>query len=83
MQEDARGFFGHCKAALSNLIASDEVHESEDPLISFSEGIVNFHSHYCLDMHSFTWCHHEKVMAISLVNSIQPIEKSCMHTNTT
>jgi hypothetical protein len=61
MQE---GFLGHCKAALSNLISSDAVKESEDPLKAFAEAIVNFHSHYCLDVHSSPWCHHEKVMTV-------------------
>ena len=49
------GLLGHCKSALSNLISSEEVQESDDPLKSFSEAILNFHSHYS------PWCHHEKV----------------------
>ena len=55
------GLLGHCKSALSNLISSEEVQESDDPLKSFSEAILNFHSHYCLDIHTSPWCHHEKV----------------------
>ena len=57
-------FLGHCKAALSNLIASDQIQESNDPLKSFSEAIVNFYFHYCLDVHSSAWCHHEKVALV-------------------
>ena len=54
-------FIGSCKAALNNLISSDRIQESEDPYKDFFQGILNFHSHYCLDEHSSSWCHHEKV----------------------
>ena len=60
------GLLGDCKSALSNLISSDKVQESADPLKSFSEAIVNFHLHYCLDIHTSPWCHHEKVYIIIL-----------------
>ncbi len=50
-----------CKAELSNLIASDEVASSDDPLKGFSEAIQNFINHYCLQDHSSKWCHHPKV----------------------
>ena len=53
---------GSCKAALSNLILSDKIQEGEDAFKSFSESILNFHPHYCLDVHSSPWCHHDKVM---------------------
>ena len=55
------GLLGHCKAALSNLISSEKIQGSDDPVKSFSEAILNFHSHYCLDDHSSPWCCHEKV----------------------
>lgn len=58
------GFLGHCKAALSNLISSDKLQQSDDSLEAFSEAILNFHSHYCLDVHSSPWCHHEMVRSI-------------------
>ncbi len=52
---------GSCRSALSNLISSDTIQNSEDPLKSFSEALVNFHSHYCMDVHTLSWCHHKKV----------------------
>ena len=56
--------------ALSNLISSEKIQGSDDPLKSFSEAILNFHSHYCLDDHSSPWCCHEKVgiLYLSLSN---------------
>lgn len=54
-------FLNSCKTALRNLIASDQMVESEDPYPLFSEGVLNFYQHYCLDVHTSTWCHHEKV----------------------
>ncbi len=54
-------FITQCKAALKNLITLVRVLKSEDPYSAFSEGIVNFHAHYCLGTHSFPWCYHEKV----------------------
>ena len=56
------GLLNHCKSALSNLISSDKVQESDDPLKSFSKAILNFYSHYCLDIHTSPWCCHGKVM---------------------
>ena len=44
------GLLGHCKSALSSF---DKVQESADSLKSFSEAIVNFHSHY---RHFFVPC---------------------------
>ena len=52
---------GSCKTALNNIIASDRVHESDNPYSAFSEGILNFYSHYCEDDHTSSWCVHEKV----------------------
>ncbi len=60
-------FLNHCKASLSNLIASDDVQKAEDPLASFSEAIMNFYSHYCLDDHTSKWCHHNKVVIIVMM----------------
>ncbi len=57
-------FMGTCKATLSNLISSERIQESEDPLASFSKALLNFYPHYCLDVHTSSWCHHEKVMYI-------------------
>ena len=54
-------FIGSSKAALKNLIAAEMVTDSEDPYTSFSEGLLNFHEHYCVDDHSSDWCWHEKV----------------------
>ena len=42
----------HCKVALSNLIASDRVTNSDNPFQAFSDGVLNFFNHYCLDDHS-------------------------------
>ena len=53
-----------CKAALSNLLSSDRIKQSDDPFTAFSSAIVNFYSHYCLDEHSSEWCHHDKVCIV-------------------
>ncbi len=62
---------GSCKAALKHLIATDRVLESEDPYAVFSEGLLNFHAHYCVDDYSSPWCWHEKVynMIINMVSN--------------
>ncbi len=51
----------HCKAALSNVIASDVVQQSDNPFKEFADGIRNFVQHYCWDSHASSWCHHPKV----------------------
>ncbi len=55
-------FITCCKTALKNLMANEEVLESEDPYAAFSEGLMSFPAHYCLDDHSSPWCLHEKVL---------------------
>ena len=60
----SEAFLGSCKAALNNLISSDAIQKSDNPFQAFSEGILNFHAHYCEDDHSSTWCHHEKVTCV-------------------
>ena len=57
----SEAFLGRCKASLNNLTASEAVQESEDPYSAFSEGILSFYQHYCLDIHTSSWCHHGKV----------------------
>ena len=57
----SEAFVSSCKVALSNLIASDTVYDSDDPYAAFSEGIINFLHHYCHDDHSSPWCHHAEV----------------------
>jgi hypothetical protein len=54
-------FIGSCKAALNNLISSEDIQNADDAFTAFSEGIMNFHAHYCCDDHSSTWCRHNKV----------------------
>ena len=54
-------FLTSCKSALNNLIGSDKVYSSENPFAAFSDGIINFHSHYCLNDHTSLWCFHDKV----------------------
>lgn len=44
------------KAALRNLMSCDEVLEDSNPLEAFSKGLLNFHSHYCMDKHDSPWC---------------------------
>ncbi len=51
----------HCKAALSNVIASDIVQQSDNPFKEFTDGIQNFVQHYCRDSLAYSWCHHPKV----------------------
>ena len=60
-QRMSEQFLTSCKSALNNLIASEKVYDSEDPFSAFSDGILNFHSHYCLNDHSSQWCIHDKV----------------------
>ena len=36
----------HCKVALSNLIASDRVMNSDNTFQAFSDGVLNFFNHY-------------------------------------
>ena len=48
-------------------MASPDVVTAEDPLKAFSEALLNFHSHYCMDDHSSKWCqYHLKVDGSSL-----------------
>ena len=54
-------FLTSCKSALNNLIASEKVYDSADPFTEFSDAILNFFSHYCLNDHSSSWCVHDKV----------------------
>ena len=55
------GFINSCKTALNNLMSSEKIKSSADPYDDFFIAIKNFHAHYCLDDHTSTWCHHEKV----------------------
>ena len=57
-------FLSSCKAALSNLLSSDRIRQSDDPFTAFSSAIRNFYSHYCLNEHGSEWCHHDKVCNI-------------------
>ena len=65
-------FLTSCKSALSNLIGSDKVYSSENPFAAFSDGILNFHSHYCLNDHTSPWCFHDKVSFC-----VQAIQRTC------
>ena len=60
-------FLSSCNAALSNLLSSDKIKQSDDPFTAFSSAIMNFYSHYCLDKHSSEWCHHDKVFQMKHV----------------
>ena len=33
-----------------------DVLENDNSLKSFSEGLLNFHNHYCRDAHDSQWC---------------------------
>ncbi|XP_065915443.1 uncharacterized protein [Dysidea avara] len=44
------------KKSLRNIMACPDVLTSDDPLKAFSEALLNFHCHYCLDQHSSEWC---------------------------
>lgn len=54
-------FLASCKSALNNLISSERIQDSDQAFDDFAEGILNFHSHYCLNDHSSSWCYHDKV----------------------
>jgi len=57
----SEAFINSCKNALSNLISSETILQSEDPYSAFSSALLNFYQHYCLDKHDSKWCDHEKV----------------------
>jgi len=57
----------HCKTALSNLTTSDELQQADNSYKAFSDGVQNFLRHYCLDDHTSTWCHHDKVKIIIII----------------
>ena len=57
-------FIWSCSSALTNLISSDRIQENQEPFKAFSEGILNFYAHYCLDDHTSSWCTHEKVQIL-------------------
>ncbi len=70
-------FINSCKAALKNMIACERVLEAENPYTAFSEGILNFHAHYCADDHSSSWCWHEKVY--NTITMRFPYSYGCMY----
>jgi len=49
-------FINRTKSALRNLMSCGEVLQHENPYKAFSEALLNFHDHYCLDMHYSEWC---------------------------
>lgn len=49
-------FIKQAKRSLRQIMASSDVIGAEDSLGAFSEALLNFHSHYCQDVHSFKWC---------------------------
>ena len=49
-------FIDKVKHALRNLMSCTEVLEDSKPLEAFSEGLLNFYSHYCKDSHDSKWC---------------------------
>ena len=40
------------KHSLKNLMSSPDLLKSDDPLKAFSEGLLNFHNHYCKEMYT-------------------------------
>ena len=44
------------KAASRNLMSCEEVLEDSNLIGAFSKGLLNFHSHYCMDKHDSPWC---------------------------
>ena len=49
-------FINRANCALRNLMSCEEILQHEDPYKAFSEGLLNFHNHYCLDLHGSEWC---------------------------
>ena len=49
-------FVDRAKHFLKCLMSCSEVLDSDNPLSAFSEGIMNFYSHYCQDKHDSVWC---------------------------
>jgi len=53
-------------------MASTDVLEAQDPLKAFSDALLNFHNHYCLDDHTSVWCqYHPKVCLSRLMGKIK------------
>ena len=49
-------FIARAKHSLKNLMSCPDVLETDDSLKAFSEGLLNFHSHYCRNAHDSQWC---------------------------
>ena len=49
-------FIQRVKHSLKNLMSCPDVLENDDSLKAFSEGLLNFHNHYCRDAHDSQWC---------------------------
>ena len=55
-------FINRAKKSLRHIMASPDVIESDRPFEAFKEALLNFHAHYCQDIHSSKWCkYHPKV----------------------
>ena len=49
-------FINCAKSALRNVMSCEEILQNEDPYKAFSEAVLNFHNHYCLNVHDSEWC---------------------------
>ena len=57
-------FINRAKKSLRQIMASPDVLSADEPLKAFSDALLNFHNHYCLDIHSSEWCkYHSKVIS--------------------
>ena len=45
-------FITRAKKSLRHIIANPDVVAADDPLTAFSEALMNFHTHYCKDVHT-------------------------------
>ena len=48
-------FVERVKHSLKCLMSCSDVLDSDNPLATFSEGIMNFYNHYCKDEHASVW----------------------------
>lgn len=57
-------FITRAKKSLRHIIANPDVVAADDPLTAFSEALMNFHVHYCKDVHTSRWCQYHPTVRI-------------------
>ena len=57
-------FISRTKKSLGHIIAYSDVVAADDPLTVFFEALMNFHNHYCKDIHTPRWCQYHPMVQI-------------------